>query len=95
MKNYSDKEATKLVAMDIDFYNILSIIRGKFWGLQEDQIQDLLIGTGPSGKELLSRMIVAATVRDAFNEMANTKYKELIPQAENELDAISEFEEGV
>ena len=92
MKNYADKEATKLVAMDIDFYNILSTIRGKFWGLQEDQIQDLIISTGPSGKELLSRMMAAASVRDAFNELSSTKYKELIPQSENELDAVAEFE---
>ena len=92
MKNYADKEATKLVAMDIDFYNILSTIRGKFWGLQEDQIQDLIISTGPSGKELLGRMMAAGSVRDAFNELSSTKYKELIPQSENELDAVAEFE---
>ena len=53
MKNFSDKEATKLVAMDIDFYNILSVIRGKFWGLQEDQIQDLIISTSPPAREYL------------------------------------------
>ena len=92
MKNYSDKEATKLVSMDIDFYNILSVIRGKFWGLQEEQIQDLIIGTSPPAKELLDRMMAAATVRDAFNELSSTKYKDLVPQVENELDAIAEFE---
>lgn len=92
MKNYSDKEATKLVAMDIDFYNILSVIRGKFWGLQEEQIQDLIIPTSPPVKELLGRMMAAGTVRDAFNELTSTKYKDLVPQVENELDAIAEFE---
>ena len=92
MKNFSDKEATKLVGMDIDFYNILSVIRGKFWGLQEDQIQDLIISTSPPAKELLGRMMAAGTVRDAFNELSSTKYKELVPQVENELDAIAEFE---
>ncbi|MDH5569473.1 MAG: V-type ATPase subunit [Nitrosopumilus sp.] len=92
MKNYSDKEATKLVLMDIDFYNILSVIRGKFWGLQEEQIQDLIISTSPPAKELLGRMTAAATVRDAFNELSSTKYKDLVPQVENELDAIAEFE---
>ena len=30
--------------------------------------------------------------RDALNELSNTKYKILIPQVENELDAVSEFE---
>lgn len=92
MRNYSDKEATKLVAMDLDFYNILSVIRGKFWGLQEDQIQDLIISTSPPARELLGRMMTAATVRDAFNELSGTKYKEIVPQVENELDAIAEFE---
>ncbi len=92
MKNYSDKEATKIVSMDIDFYNILSVIRGKFWGLGEEQIQDLIISTSPPARELLGRMMAAATVRDAFNEISSTKYKNLVPQVENELDAIAEFE---
>ena len=92
MKNYADKDAVKIVAMDIDFYNILSVIRGKFWGLQEDQIQYLLINTNPPAKELLGRMMSGATIRDAFNELSSTKYKNLVPQVENELDAIAEFE---
>ena len=92
MKNYTDKDATKLVGMDVDFYNILSVIRGKFWGLQEEQIQDLIVSQTPAARDLLGRMIAAATIRDAFNELSNTKYKSLIPQTENELDAIAEFE---
>jgi V/A-type H+-transporting ATPase subunit C len=92
MKNYADKDSTKLVGMDVDFYNILSVIRGKFWGLQEEQIQDLIVSQTPTAKDLLGRMIAAATIRDAFNELSNTKYKSLIPQTENDLDAIAEFE---
>lgn len=92
MKNYADKDATKLVGMDVDFYNILSVIRGKFWGLKEEQIQDLIVTQTPTAKELLGRMIAAATIKDAFNELSNTKYKTLIPQTEKELDAIAEFE---
>ncbi len=92
MKNYADKDSTKIVGMDVDFYNILSVIRGKFWGLQEEQIHDLIVSQTPIAKELLGRMISSATIRDAFNELSNTKYKSLIPQTENELDAIAEFE---
>ncbi len=92
MKNYADKDATKIVAMEIDFYNILSVIRGKFWGLQEDQIQDLIISTSPPARELLGRMMASASIRDAFNELSGTKYKDLVPQVENELDAIAQFE---
>lgn len=92
MKNYADKDATKLVGMDVDFYNILSVIRGKFWGLKEEQIQDLIVAQTPTAKELLGRMIASATIKDAFSELSNTKYKTLIPQTEKELDAIAEFE---
>lgn len=92
MKNYADKDATKLVGMDVDFYNILSVIRGKFWGLQEEQILDLIVSQTPTAKELLGRMIAAGTIKDAFSELSNTKYKSLIPQTESELDSIAEFE---
>ena len=78
--------------MDIDFYNILSVIRGKFWWLHEQQIQDLIIIQSPAAKELLLRMMSVGTIRDAFNELSNTKYRDLIPQSENELDSIAEFE---
>ena len=85
-------DAGKLIGMDVDFYNILSVIRGKFWGLDDAQIQDLIIVQCPVAKDLLTRMISASTIKDAFSELSNTKYKNLIPQVENELDAIAEFE---
>ena len=87
-----DIDAGRLVGMDIDFYNILSVVRGKFWGLDEQQIQDLIIVQSPAAKDLLTRMMSAGTIRDAFNELSNSKYSDLIPQAENELDALAEFE---
>jgi len=94
-KNSRDLDASRLMGLDIDFYNLLSVIRGKFWGLNEQQIQDLVVTqTSTAPKELLGRMIAAATIRDAFSELTNTKYKTLIPQVENELDAIAEFEKA-
>ncbi len=90
MKN---TDVSKLIGMDIDFYNLLSVIRGKFWGLTEDQINDLIVSaTTGASRELLGRMISAGSVRDAFNELSSSKYKNLIPETENELDAIAEFE---
>ena len=79
--------------MDIDFYNLLSAIRGKFWGLEEDQIQDLIVSPTPSAsRELIGRMISSASVKNALSELSNTRYKNLIPESENELDAVAEFE---
>ncbi len=93
LKNTRDRDVIKLVGMDIDFYNLLSVIRGKLWELDESQIEDLVVVTTPTApKELLSRMMAAATVKDALNELSNTRYKSLIPESENELDAVAEFE---
>lgn len=93
LKNSRDREVIKLVGMDVDFYNLLSVIRGKFWGLDDSQIEDLIVSQTPSvPKELLQRMMAAATIRDAFAELSNTKYKNLIPDIENELDAVAQFE---
>ena len=88
-----DRDLSHLVSMDIDFFNLLSVLRGKFWGLDEQKIQELLVATSPSApKDLLGRMISAGSLKDAFNELTNTRYKDLIPQQENAIDAISEFE---
>jgi len=88
-----DKDLARPVGRSIDFYNLLSILRGKFWGLEEQQIQDLLVSsTSSAPKDLLGRMVAAESVKDAFNELSSTKYKELLPQSENDIDAISEFE---
>ena len=93
LKNTRDREVIKIVGMDVDFYNLLSVIRGKFWGLDDSQIEDLIVAQTPTiPRELLSRMMSAATVRDAFTELTNTKYKDLIPDTENELDAVAQFE---
>ena len=93
LKNTRDREVIKIVGMDVDFYNLLSVIRGKFWGLDDSQIEDLIVSQTPSvPKELLQRMMAAATIRDAFAELSNTKYKNLVPDVENELDAVAQFE---
>ena len=88
-----DPMASRLVDMDIDFYNIMSALRGKFWGLDEQSMQDMIVTQTPGAPaDLLSRMGSAATLRDAFSELSSTRYKGLIPQTENELDALAEFE---
>ena len=93
LKNNREREVIKLIGMDVDFYNLLSVIRGKFWGLDDSQIEDLIVTQTPTvPKELLGKMISAGTVRDAIAELSNTKYKNLIPDVENELDAVAEFE---
>ena len=88
-----DSDVTKLIGMEIDCYNILGVIRGKFWGLDEQQIQDLIAtDTSSAPRELLGKMISASSVRDAFGELSGSKYKNMVPQIDEELDALAEFE---
>jgi len=88
-----DKDLARPVGMNIDFYNLMSILRGKFWGLDEQQIQDLLVSsTSGAPKDLLGRMVASESVKDALNELTNSPYKDLLPRSENDIDAISEFE---
>ena len=93
LKKSGDKDLSRPVSMDIDFYNLLSTLRGKFWKLDEQQIQDLIvIYTSSVPADLIVRMIAAPSIRDALNELSSTSYSDLVPQSENDIDAISEFE---
>ena len=78
---------------DIDFFNIMSVVRGKFWGLDDERIQDLLVPpTLNIPNHLLDRMVAAESVKDALDELASTKYKDLVPETEDDVEAIAEFE---
>lgn len=93
MRSSGDRDAGRIVGMDIDFYNIMSILRGKFWGLDEEQIQSLIVTQTPSvPKELLGKLISSDSVRGVFDELSTSRYRDLIPQTEDNMDAVSAFE---
>ena len=95
VKASGEHDLVHLIGMDIDFYNLLSILRGKFWGLDEQHIQDLIVThTASAPKDLLGRMISAESVKDAMSELSGTVYKDLVPQTDNAIDALSEFEKS-
>jgi V/A-type H+-transporting ATPase subunit C len=95
IRNSPDFSLHSLCGMEVDFYNILCILRGKFWDLDENQIQNLIVPhISVSSKEILTRMISADSIKSALNELAGTQYKDLIPQDENPIDAINQFERG-
>ncbi len=96
LRDNQDHDVKRIVGLDIDSYNLLCVIRGKFWNLDEGAITDMLVQpTASAPQELLSRMIAAGSVRDTLNELNSTKYKNLIPQADDEMDALAEFEKRV
>lgn len=88
-----DRDLMRLVGMDIDFYNILAILRGKFWGLDEEQIQSLIVTHTPTiPRDFLGKLISSNSVKGVFDELTTTRYRDLVPQTEEEIDAISKFE---
>ena len=81
IKNSHDKDLVKLVGMDIDFYNVMSILRGKFWNIDEEQIKDLIVShTSSVPRDLLGKMISSDSVRGVMDELASSRYRDLIPQ---------------
>ena len=87
-------DAKKIASVDIDSYNILAILRGKFWGLSSSDITDLIVTTTPKvPRDLLQKMINDEKISEAVGELANTVYKDIIPaSASNDIEFIMELE---
>ncbi len=91
VKSSGEFSLHSLCGMEIDFYNIMSILRGKFWNLDENQLQHIIVSNASSeSKEIFTRMISADSIKGALNELLGTHYKDLVPQDDN--DVIAKFE---
>jgi V/A-type H+-transporting ATPase subunit C len=89
-------DTKKIVATDIDSYNVLAVLRGKYWNLSAAEINDLIVTTTPKvTRESLQKMINYEKISEAIGELSATVYKEIIPQAaKNDIDAIMQLESG-
>lgn len=87
-------DVQKLVGIDIDSYNVLAVLRGKFWGLSPTEINDLIVTTTSKiSKDTLQKMINTEKIQEAIGELGVTTYKDLIPKsAANDIDAIMQLE---
>jgi len=93
LRSENDQDISHVYGMEIDFYNVMSIIRGKFWGLDDERIGDLAVtSTVNLPSQIVDRMMAAESVRDALDELSTTRYKDLIPETEDEVEAMAEFE---
>ena len=89
-------DVKKLVATDIDSYNVLAVLRGKFWGLGQQDITDLIVTTTSKvTRESLMKMINTEKLAEAIGELNSTVYRDIVPQnAANDIDAIMQLEAG-
>jgi V/A-type H+-transporting ATPase subunit C len=87
------QDTSKVAGVDVDAYNVLAVLRGKFWGLSPTEVSDLVVTTGKVSKDALQRMVNIEKIQEAIGELAGTAYKELIPRsAANDIDAIMQLE---
>jgi V/A-type H+-transporting ATPase subunit C len=89
-------EAKNIVSVDIDSYNVLSILRGKFWNLSPDEINKLMVtSTSKVTKETIQKMINTEKMSEAIAELSNTVYKDIVPQnPTSDIDSILQIDKG-
>jgi len=96
---YSAKAANvngvgELVALDVDAYNVLSVLRAKLWGLPEAEVQELTVN--PARRvpfPILSSMATADSVAEAV-KLIESSYHFQIQGAQNDEELIDLVEDG-
>ena len=83
-----------MVALDIDAYNVLSVLRSKLWGLSEAEVQELVIT--PARKvslPILNSMTAADSVSEAV-KMIESAYRFSLQGAQGEEELIDMVEDS-
>jgi len=84
----------EMVALDVDSYNVLAVLRSKLWGLTEAEIQELMIA--PAGRvqlSLLSSMAGADSATEAV-KLIDPIYHFELQGARSEEELIDLVEDG-
>jgi V/A-type H+-transporting ATPase subunit C len=89
-------EVKSIVSVDIDSYNIMAVLRGKYWGLSATDIDELIVTTTSKvSRETLQKMVNIEKVSEALTELGNTVYKDIVPQTTaDDIGTIMQLEAG-
>jgi len=82
-----DRWVRDIVAVDIDSYNTLAVLRGKLWNLSPPDIRGLIIEPTFSVKD-------AETLSEGLKCLTGTTYRTLIPQVDGEEAALAALEDA-
>ena len=93
----AEKEVRDLISIELDSYNMLSILRAKFWNLNEQQIQALIVGRSAAlSRDTMQKLISAYNVQEALAALSNTSYRDVIPQQyTDDISAIRALEQAL
>jgi V/A-type H+/Na+-transporting ATPase subunit C len=84
----------EMVALDIDAYNVLSVLRSKLWGLSESEIQELMITPARRIQLVtLTSMAAADSVTEAV-KLIEPSYRFPLQGAQNDEELIDLVEDG-
>ena len=82
-----------MVALDLDAYNVLSVLRSKLWGLSESDIQELIISPGGRGQaSVLGSMASADSVAEAV-KLVDSIYRFELQGAQGDEELIDLVED--
>lgn len=86
--------ARKIVALDVDTYNTLSLLRAKLWGLSSAETNALLV-TPAFGISLstLQKIVLAESVSEAFSLISVTRYGVPLQSGASDEETINKLEE--
>ena len=83
-----------IVALDVDSYNVLALLRSKLWGLTESEMQELLVApTGRVQLSVLSGMAGADSVTEAV-KLLEPAYRFEFAAARSEEEVIDLVEDS-
>ncbi|MEE9585271.1 MAG: V-type ATPase subunit [Nitrososphaerales archaeon] len=90
-----DARVRDIVAVDVDSYNTLAVLRGRLWNLDPSEIRGLLVEPFFDVTErCLKDMIDAESVAEAVKILSRTSYRKVISQADLPESVISGLEDA-
>lgn len=90
-----DDRVRDIVAVDVDSYNVLAVLRGRLWGLDPVQIRELMITPVFDVSEGgLKKMIEAESIGEAMKILHGTRYRKIMPEGELDEAAIAKLEDA-
>ena len=83
-----------LVSLDVDTYNVLSVLRSKLWGMKEAEVQELIISPpGRVAASTLMSMAAAESVSEA-SKLLEPYYKFQVPGIPSDEELIDALEDS-
>ena len=93
LKRGERKTTQSIIAIDIDSYNILAVLRAKTWQLPPSQTRDLIIEPIFNiSIDTLDDMIELDSISQAVKLLENTDYRTILQEAPTEKETISKLE---